>query len=517
MKRKIRIIVLLLSLPLWLLATGLLLEVLLRLHADHRAERNIQQINDSANTHRSADDAVFQKIKASIIPPDTVSWRAPARDTVLNADEAERFNLARERRELLLTCDSKGIIEDIYPPNQPEELDIIGKRLSPGDSLAAILPAAELADALDSIHQAGKEEKPMRDYTIPLGDGTTHLVEFNALRLSEKPFTFALFLADSRFEMFLRKYRPHVYRRNWYMAQFKESEFWTNSLGFRNEEITLPKLDGVVRIVCIGGSTTVEGPHNALTYPKILEGLLRSHFNTSRIEVVNCGVDGMAFPGEQERMEDWLALRPDMILHYNIINNTSWLIQSATEKALVEDGFTGRLYQAASESKLLSALGLSCVYPDAAFFTAELDRSVFSCFREMERRAREAGVLMAVASFAVPDGKSVTPAERDFFESTFHMTPTKGGRLNQLNRMIDEYNRRVRKFCEENALVYIPVAENLTGGIETFTDICHLRIAGIRKKATIVYEHIRDAVGKQLELMDNPLKQPEMVPESQVK
>lgn len=517
MKRKITILVFLLSLPLWLFAAGLILELILRLYAGHQAERSIQRVNEIADTYRTADDAVFQEINASVTPPDTVPWRAPGRETILGVGVAERFVLARERRELILTCDVEGVIEHIYSCNGHGELDAIGERLSPGDSLSVILPPAELADALDSIRQAGNEVKPMRDYTIPLGDGKTHLVEFNALRLSERPFTFALFLADSRFEAFLRKYRPHVYRRNWYVAQFKESEFWTNSLGFRDEEIVLPKPDGIFRIVCIGGSTTVEGPHNSLTYPKVLEDLLRSHFNTSRIEVVNCGVDGMAFPGEQERMKDWLALQPDLILHYNIINNTSWLIQSATEKALQEDGFAGHLYQAASESKLFPAMGLSFVYPETQYFSTELDRSVFSCFRDMGKQAREAGILMAIASFAVPDDTSVTRDERGFFESTFHMTPTKGGRLDQLSRMIDEYNRCVRDFCSGNNIIYIPVAENLTGGIETFTDICHLRIAGIRKKAAIVYEHIRDVVGERLELKDNPLNQPKRLPESQVK
>lgn len=42
----------LLSLPLWLLAAGLLLEVLLTLYADHRAERNIWRINEIADAHR---------------------------------------------------------------------------------------------------------------------------------------------------------------------------------------------------------------------------------------------------------------------------------------------------------------------------------------------------------------------------------------------------------------------------------------------------------------------------------
>ncbi len=497
MKRKITILVFLCSLPLWLFAAGLLLEIMLRVYADHRAENSVWRINEIANTYRAADDVVFQTLKTSVTPPDTVPWRAPGREMILSAGETERFALARERQELILTCNVEGVIEHIYSCNMNGELDAISKRLSPGDSLSVILPPAELADALDSIRQAGKEEKPMRDYSIPLGNERTHLTEFNALRLSEEPFTFALFLADSRFEVFLRKYRPHSYRRNWYTAQFKESEFWTNSLGFRNEEIILPKPDGVIRIVCIGGSTTVEGPHNKLTYPKVLEDLLRSHFNTSRIEVVNCGVDGMAFPGEQERMEDWLALQPDLIIHYNIINNTSWLIQLATEKALEKDGLAGHLRQAASESTLFSAIGLSCMYPDTKFFTAELDRSVFGCFRDMEKKAREAGVLMAIASFAVPNGTSLTRDERNFFESTFHMTPTKGGRLDQLKRMIDEYNRRVREFCSGNGIVYIPVAENLTGGIETFTDVCHLRVGGIRKKAAICFEHIRDVIVKQ--------------------
>ncbi|NLV46682.1 MAG: SGNH/GDSL hydrolase family protein [Candidatus Hydrogenedentes bacterium] len=498
MKRKVRILVLLLSLPLWLFAAGLLLEIILRLHADLWAVRNIGRINEIADAYRADDDIVFQEIKAAVTPPDTVLWRAPARDTILKTGETERFNLARERKEMILTCDVEGIIGHIYPCNRSGELDAISKRLSPGDSLSVILPPPEFADALTLIHQSEEHEAPGRDYPIPLGEGNEYLAECNAIRIAREPPEYAMFLGDSRYLEFMRKYRPNIYRRDWYMAQFNHSEFWTNRRGFRDREFEIPKPAECFRIVCIGGSTTVEGPHNDLTYPKVLEKNLREYFNSSHIEVINCGVDGLGFPNELDRMEDWLALQPDIILHYNIINNASWMILSATEKAMQEDGFMDPIYRMAAESKLIEAIGLSHVYPHTSYFKAELDNTAFSCFIRMEQMAREAGVLMAIASFAIPDSDAITREEQDFFESTFHLTPTKGGKLSELRRLIDEYNRLVREFCSQNNVIYIPVAENLTGGIETFTDICHLRVSGIRKKAAICFEHLRDVLGQRL-------------------
>lgn len=497
MKRKYKIVLAILSIPLWLLAVGLLLEVVLRLYADLRAQGNVWRINEIADVHRTADDVIFQEIQASLTPPDTVPWRAPARDTILKSGDAERFDLARERKELIVTCDEEGIIEQIHPCNSCRELDFLGNRLSPGDSLSVILPQAEFADALSLIQQAEDHETPGRDYPIPLGEGEMYLAECNAIRVAREPPEFAVFLGDSRYLEFMRKYRPNIYRRDWYRAQFNHSEFWTNSLGFRDREIELPKPPECFRIVCIGGSTTVEGPHNDLTYPRVLEKNLREYFNSSHLEVINCGVDGLGFPHELDRMEDWLALQPDIILHYNIINNAIWMILSATENAMQEDGFMGSIYRTAAESKLIEATGLSRVYPHTSYFKAELDNTAFSCFNKMQHMATEAGVLMAIASFAIPDSDAITSAEQDFFESTFHLTPTKGGKLSELERLIDEYNRLVRQFCSKNDVVYIPVAEKLNGGIEMFTDICHLRVEGIHQKADICFEHLREVIAER--------------------
>ena len=110
---------------------------------------------------------------------------------------------------------------------------------------------------------------------------------------------------------------------------------------------------------------------------------------------------------------------------------------------------------------------------------------------------------MAVASFALPDPEGISDAERRYFESTFHLTPAKDGDLREIHRFVSEYNRLVHELCNARGALYIPVAENLSGGIETFTDVCHLRLPGIRRKAEIMAEHLREYVGEQLKRIES--------------
>jgi heterodisulfide reductase subunit A-like polyferredoxin len=51
--------------------------------------------------------------------------------------------------------------------------------------------------------------------------------------------------------------------------------------------VIVPKPKGVLRIVCVGGSTTEEGNDTQSTYPNIMEHKLRNYFKTDKIDVVN--------------------------------------------------------------------------------------------------------------------------------------------------------------------------------------------------------------------------------------
>lgn len=91
-----------------------------------------------------------------------------------------------------------------------------------------------------------------------------------------------------------------------------------NQLGFRGEEIALPKPSNVYRILCVGDSATNGvNVHNAETYPGILGEMFKNTVfkNDVRVEVINAGFPG--YLSDQHRYlidQKYIALDPDMII-----------------------------------------------------------------------------------------------------------------------------------------------------------------------------------------------------------
>lgn len=95
-----------------------------------------------------------------------------------------------------------------------------------------------------------------------------------------------------------------------------------NALGFRGEEIVLPKPEGEFRIVCLGGSTTYTlVASHVNSYPAQMESALRE-MGYSNVSVVNAGAEGWSsyesFINFQLRVLD---LAPDLIVLYEGIND----------------------------------------------------------------------------------------------------------------------------------------------------------------------------------------------------
>lgn len=90
----------------------------------------------------------------------------------------------------------------------------------------------------------------------------------------------------------------------------------TNSLGFRNPEITMPKPEGVCRVLGLGDSQTMGiGVERDDTYLSILQTRLQSRTPQSRIEVINAGVPGWGTSQELARLEHMGAnLEPDIVI-----------------------------------------------------------------------------------------------------------------------------------------------------------------------------------------------------------
>ena len=96
-----------------------------------------------------------------------------------------------------------------------------------------------------------------------------------------------------------------------------------NRMGYRGNAITLPKPEGVFRIVTLGGSTTYStGTSPEESYPALLQRTLRQDYGYTQVEVINGGMSGYSswenFVNFAFRV---LELEPDMIIVYAAVND----------------------------------------------------------------------------------------------------------------------------------------------------------------------------------------------------
>jgi lysophospholipase L1-like esterase len=95
-------------------------------------------------------------------------------------------------------------------------------------------------------------------------------------------------------------------------------------LGYRNDEFSLEKPDGVYRIVALGGSSTydVRIEDNAATFTAQLEKQLKEDYGYQNVQVINAGVPGYNSWEILVNLEfRVLDLDPDLVIIYEGVND----------------------------------------------------------------------------------------------------------------------------------------------------------------------------------------------------
>jgi lysophospholipase L1-like esterase len=119
------------------------------------------------------------------------------------------------------------------------------------------------------------------------------------------------------------KFTPHRYLGYYPTPGYAAGANRHNALGYRGDEIDVPKPKGRFRIVCLGGSTTYNGSVDDYTksYPEQLERYLRGNgFNNA--EVVNAGASNWSSWESLVNLQfRVLDLEPDLLLVYHGIND----------------------------------------------------------------------------------------------------------------------------------------------------------------------------------------------------
>lgn len=262
-------------------------------------------------------------------------------------------------------------------------------------------------------------------------------------------------------------------------------EFRLNNHGFRDDDVQTPKPPDTFRVVCIGASTTMEGPTNGFTYPNLVERFLREALPGKRIEVINAGISGLRSLQESVRMPDYLAMQPDAFVLYEGVNDIchkqihEWRNDMPLGGLTLESRVLGSLM---GEGRLPAEPEMRRDYLDAAL----------GSYLAMADYARRCGVMTYLCTFSHPDTENLSPDEWTYYNRDARLNWVgRGLGLADYTRAIRAWNAELREQAESLGFPLIDLAAKLTGGGRIFGDICHMKDYAIEQKGRIVAEALK--------------------------
>ncbi len=438
--------------------------------------------------------------------PDAPRWQA----FLPLQTEDEKQAMVERIPALVLCCGPDHAVTHKYVPPAPPDIAALGGHIALGASVLSMVDAedpqapADIRRTVETAWATGQQQ--FRSYPFARKNGPSCYADCCfAPRLDStgKVSELLVFITPSFYEKLWFKLRPHAYGRD----NFGHWTVWTNNVGFRDDEVVLPKPEGVIRIVCIGASTTFEGPRNDLSYPNLLERRLRDQFHTDRIEVINCGVYGLDSAHEKARFQDYLDLQPDLLIHYNFVNDTQAVMGGSPPAGMrpadvAEERAGAPWWLCLRRSAFFGQCFGPWLLPPEKQYEARIQAFTMGNMADMVRQARAHGVPMALCSTARPDFGHLRGRELDYYRRKYNDPPDKD--IFSYARAIDVYNRMVKDFAKKKGVAYIPVAEQLTGGTDCFIDHCHLYLNGIDRKAEIIFGAVRDSVAAMITSAGSP-------------
>lgn len=288
-----------------------------------------------------------------------------------------------------------------------------------------------------------------------------------------------------------RLYRPHPYRV--YMlvpgARSARGDISVNSQGFRGPEIEPVKPAGVVRIACLGESSTFNdtATTDGHTYPAHLERFLNEHYagrSNARIEVINAGLPGYTSLESliyfQSRLLDYEL---DVAIFHHAVNDTVFLANfpdfasDYTHARTVFRMPKRHIWERLALAKLLSPGGpRDEAYPNRAIAEQLARRTLVDpdrlhldeaqqrrCFRPERLDIFERNVRNFIYTAR---GHGVAPVL-----ATVAYDPKAGF----FGDVVGQINTRVRQIAQGFSVPLVDFAREMPWDAEAFVDRCHLR------------------------------------------
>jgi len=265
-----------------------------------------------------------------------------------------------------------------------------------------------------------------------------------------------------------------------------------NSHGCRSAEFSAEKPDGVFRIICIGGSTTVAGETNNTTYPALLQHQLRRLLGTDHIEVINTGVYGLTSAGEREKLPTFLSWQPDLIVESNGVNDIYYLILRDYREAMP-------LWKRTLGRSAFFAWCFPQLFrPSPDEMAAEIEQHTIRNLESIHDQASARDVDVVLLSFAYPTPELLKPEERKYLDDNARGSWFRDVDYQTYTEYAEIYNEKLIRAAQEKGWRVIPIHQRLLGGCDMFWDICHATVVGRVEKVKYIADAIRDDVAAGL-------------------
>jgi lysophospholipase L1-like esterase len=285
-----------------------------------------------------------------------------------------------------------------------------------------------------------------------------------------------------------------------------EDVYWSsNSWGFRGPEFSAKKPPDVIRIVCLGASTTEGSQGDQETYPYFLQQQLLHAFPGRVIEVINAGHHGQTVEDLLEILKQRvLPLQPDVVIFYEASNNLvvgefvadtdpagwrqkmeHWLYESSALFELIADRLGWMTY-------MPHDFDLGRPKPNVARYRQTL--------REIVQETIEHGSLMVLSSFVTVAHAGLRVSYKEnplLFHSLYReYEPLTPGEIAQVYAHVNRQSAEVaREFC----VPYADIASQFPRDLRYFPfDLIHLTPEGNRKLAAMFASLLEKEVLPQL-------------------
>ncbi|MGQ0550186.1 MAG: SGNH/GDSL hydrolase family protein [Armatimonadota bacterium] len=277
----------------------------------------------------------------------------------------------------------------------------------------------------------------------------------------------------------------------------------TNSWGFRGPEFESRKPAGLIRIVCLGASTT-EGSHGDLeTYPHFLQQELNRMFPGRRIEVLNAGHHGQQIADLLDILRlRVLPLDPDLVIFYEAVNDIrfhefSRIDRSCEPRTCLQKGYQGAVAALHQRSMVVRRVAAHTGRPDLPArplwhrFDETTPKPGAVHYRKMLRQivretlARRSRVVLSSFVTVAHEGLVVDREDNallfdHLYRKRYPFTP------GELERAHAHYNRVARELAQEHGLPFVDAAAEFPRDVKYFPyDTIHFNAEGNRILAGI--------------------------------